>query len=96
MMQKYQPHIFIKHCDGKFECGITILISINSARKCYNYFKDERKSTLYFYSNYVLQFTPGFEQPGTLRWQLALILTLTWIIVFFALIKGIQSLGKVK
>jgi len=32
---------------------------------------------------------------GTIVWQLALCLLLCWLIVFFVLIKGIGSLGKV-
>jgi hypothetical protein len=38
----------------------------------------------------------GMENMGYVVWQLALCLALTWIIVFCVLIKGIQSLGKVR
>jgi solute carrier family 6 amino acid transporter-like protein 5/7/9/14 len=37
----------------------------------------------------------GFDEPGAVVWQLALCLALTWGLIFFVLIRGISSLGKV-
>ena len=34
--------------------------------------------------------------PGSIRWQLALLLLVSWVIVFLVLLKGIDSLGKVR
>ncbi|CAG5126380.1 unnamed protein product, partial [Candidula unifasciata] len=48
-----------------------------------------------YYSNYVLQKSSSIEEFGTLNWRLALCLLLSWIVVGGALIKGVQSLGKV-
>jgi len=52
----------------------------------------------YFYRN-VLQMTPvdegGIDKSGTIVWQLACCLLLCWMLVFFVLVKGISSLGKV-
>ncbi|XP_013404985.1 sodium- and chloride-dependent glycine transporter 1 [Lingula anatina] len=39
--------------------------------------------------------SPGIHDLGPIRWQLAMCLLLAWIIVFFCLIKGIKSSGKV-
>ncbi|BFZ16051.1 hypothetical protein BsWGS_19090 [Bradybaena similaris] len=48
-----------------------------------------------YYSYYVLQKSSSIEEFGTLNWRLALCLLLSWIVVGGALIKGVQSLGKV-
>ena len=47
------------------------------------------------HSNEVLQRSNGIEETTMLNWRLALLLALSWIIVFLVLIKGVQSLGKV-
>jgi len=49
----------------------------------------------YFFSRNVLNITSGLEHSGQVMWPLALCLLLSWMIVFFVLIKGISSLGKV-
>ncbi|KAL5005876.1 hypothetical protein ScPMuIL_017034 [Solemya velum] len=48
-----------------------------------------------YYYNHVIQETGGIEDPGVVRWELALSLLLAWTIVFVVLLKGIQSMGKV-
>jgi len=52
-----------------------------------------------YYYRQVLQMTPvdegGISDSGTIVWQLALCLLLCWMLVFFVLVKGIASLGKV-
>ncbi|ELU04100.1 hypothetical protein CAPTEDRAFT_93564 [Capitella teleta] len=48
-----------------------------------------------YWERYVLDLSPSIEQPGNIRWSLALCLLLGWVIVFLCLIKGIKSTGKV-
>ncbi|KAJ8257281.1 hypothetical protein GJAV_G00183920 [Gymnothorax javanicus] len=48
-----------------------------------------------FWRGRVLGLSKGIEDLGTIRWELALCLLLSWIISFFCLWKGIQSIGKV-
>ena len=51
-----------------------------------------------FYRKYVLQLGPMLDKPGeigSMNWQLTLCLLLSWIIVFFCLMKGVKSSGKV-
>lgn len=48
-----------------------------------------------FYYRKVLQLSWDYNDSGTVVWQLALCLFLSWTIVYLVLIKGIGSLGKV-
>uniref|UniRef100_H3CH97 Transporter n=1 Tax=Tetraodon nigroviridis TaxID=99883 RepID=H3CH97_TETNG len=48
-----------------------------------------------FWRNRVLKVSKGIEEIGSLRWELALCLILTWIICYFCVWKGIKSTGKV-
>jgi len=43
----------------------------------------------------MLDMSGGFHEMGGVRWQLTLCLLLCWVIVFFALAKGITVSGKV-
>ena len=52
-----------------------------------------------FNRKYVLQLGPMLDKPGeigSMNWQLTLCLLLSWIIVFFCLMKGVKSSGKVR
>ncbi|KAJ8312876.1 hypothetical protein KUTeg_010249 [Tegillarca granosa] len=48
-----------------------------------------------FFESKMLQKSTGIEDQGVLRWDLALILLLCWIIVYFCIWKGPKSTGKV-
>jgi len=48
-----------------------------------------------YLSKNVLNEGDGIENMGPIQWKLALCLLAAWIIIFFCLIKGIQSSGKV-
>ncbi|XP_061197519.1 sodium- and chloride-dependent GABA transporter ine-like [Saccostrea echinata] len=48
-----------------------------------------------FYQTYVLEKTKGIEEVGTIKWELALILLLCWVVVYFCIWKGPKSTGKV-
>jgi Sodium:neurotransmitter symporter family len=49
---------------------------------------------MFLRSRKVLQMSYDIDDSGTVVWQLALCLFLTWFIVFLVLIKGVGSLGK--
>jgi len=44
----------------------------------------------------VFEQTSGVDEPGEVKWQLALCLLLAWIIVYFCIWKGVKSVGKVR
>ncbi|XP_070198562.1 uncharacterized protein [Littorina saxatilis] len=48
----------------------------------------------YFYRS-VLDVSSGLGKLGSVKWQMALCLLLCWVIVFFCLVKGIKTAGKV-
>ncbi|XP_041348623.1 sodium- and chloride-dependent GABA transporter ine-like isoform X2 [Gigantopelta aegis] len=54
-----------------------------------------RSPTEDFYLERVLGRTSGIEEQGVIKWELALILLLCWIIVYFCIWKGPKSTGKV-
>lgn len=47
-----------------------------------------------YWQRRVLKISSGIEDVGSLRWELALCLILTWIICYFCVWKGIKSTGK--
>lgn len=48
-----------------------------------------------YFHNFVLDLTDGLHDLGGLRWQLAMCLLGCWVIVFFCLLRGVKSMGKV-
>ncbi|CAN9501613.1 unnamed protein product [Ophioblennius macclurei] len=48
-----------------------------------------------FFAYKMLEQTDGVENAGVLRWELFLILILSWIIIYFCIFKGVKSTGKV-
>ncbi|GAB0095446.1 Transporter [Sergentomyia squamirostris] len=51
--------------------------------------------TAYFWYRTTLDAAPSIEESGGLKWWIVLCLLLAWVIVFFIVMKGIQSSGKV-
>lgn len=43
----------------------------------------------------MLERSSGIEETGRLKWELALILLMCWVIVYFCIWKGPKSTGKV-
>ncbi|GBP89071.1 Sodium-dependent neutral amino acid transporter SLC6A17 [Eumeta japonica] len=51
-------------------------------------------ATQYFWYREALDASPSIEEPGEPKWWIVLCLLLAWIVVFFIVMKGIQSSGK--
>lgn len=43
----------------------------------------------------MLSLSSGIDDPGSLKWDLALCLLLVWLVCFFCIWKGVKSTGKV-
>ncbi|OWK02787.1 SLC6A6 [Cervus elaphus hippelaphus] len=48
-----------------------------------------------FWERQVLSLSSGIDEPGALKWDLALCLLLVWLVCFFCIWKGVKSTGKV-
>ncbi|XP_059471296.1 sodium-dependent neutral amino acid transporter B(0)AT3 isoform X2 [Neocloeon triangulifer] len=51
--------------------------------------------TAYFWYRQTLDVSPSMDDSGGLKWWIVLCLLLAWTVVFFIVMKGIQSSGKV-
>ncbi|XP_066259568.1 sodium- and chloride-dependent transporter XTRP3 isoform X2 [Euwallacea similis] len=56
---------------------------------------EKSSATAYFWYRVTLDASPSIEDPGSLKWWIVLCLLIAWIVVFFIVMKGIQSSGKV-
>lgn len=54
-----------------------------------------QSATTYFWYRTTLDAAPSMDEPGGLKWWIVLCLLISWTIVFFIVMKGIQSSGKV-
>nr|XP_046197219.1 solute carrier family 6 member 22, tandem duplicate 2 isoform X4 [Oncorhynchus gorbuscha] len=52
-------------------------------------------SVIEFWERRILGLSEGIEEIGSVRWDLALCLLLSWIICYFCVWKGVKSTGKV-
>ncbi|XP_018566010.1 sodium- and chloride-dependent transporter XTRP3 [Anoplophora glabripennis] len=56
---------------------------------------EKSSATKFFWYRMTLDASPNIETPGLPKWWIVLCLLLSWIVVFFIVMKGIQSSGKV-
>ncbi|KAH6923229.1 hypothetical protein HPB50_025442 [Hyalomma asiaticum] len=56
---------------------------------------ETKPSSQVYWERYVLEISDGLEDLGGIKWDLALCLLLSWIIVVACLVKGIKTSGKV-
>lgn len=48
-----------------------------------------------YWERHILGISTGLEDPGSIKWDLALTLLLAWVIVYLCICKGIKTSGKV-
>lgn len=56
---------------------------------------EKSSETAYFWYRTTLDAAPDMDHDGGLKWWIVILLLFAWIIVFFIVMKGIQSSGKV-
>lgn len=52
--------------------------------------------TAYFWYRQTIDASPSISETGGVKWWMALSLTLSWLLVWLCIMKGIQSSGKVR
>lgn len=52
--------------------------------------------TSYFWYRETLDAAPSMDDNGGFKWWIVICLMVAWLIVFFIVMKGIQSSGKVR
>ena len=57
---------------------------------------EKSSATTYFWYRQTLNITSSIDDTGGLNWKMTLSLLVAWIMVCLAVIKGIQSSGKVQ
>lgn len=56
---------------------------------------EKSSETAYFWYRTTLDISPTMDTTGGVKWWIVLCLLLAWVTVFFIVMKGIQSSGKV-
>jgi solute carrier family 6 amino acid/orphan transporter-like 15/16/17/18/20 len=56
---------------------------------------EKSSETAYFWYRTTLDAAPDIDNNGGLKWWIVILLLFAWVIVFFIVMKGIQSSGKV-
>ncbi|XP_019644970.1 PREDICTED: sodium- and chloride-dependent glycine transporter 2-like isoform X1 [Branchiostoma belcheri] len=80
-------------CDNTWNTGDCV--DTNSLKNWTGNISDRVSPSEEYWDRYMLSRSAGIGEPVTVKWQLALCLLLAWIVVYFSLIKGIKSSGKV-
>lgn len=76
----------------------TSLLALNSSSNmsvCLTDLSNATSPVREFWERHVLQISSGVDEPGSVRWQVALCLLLVWIICYFCIWKGVKWTGKV-
>lgn len=88
----FQSTVPWSRCDPAWATGTLCHIRGEVLNSTMNHSKT---SSQVYWERSVLQLTDGIDQLGGIKWELALCLLISWIIVVICLIKGIKTSGKV-
>lgn len=56
---------------------------------------EKSSETAYFWYREALDISPSIEETGGLKWWMVLCLLLAWVVVYFIIMRGVKSAGKV-
>jgi solute carrier family 6 amino acid transporter-like protein 5/7/9/14 len=91
MAQSFQSELPWTRCDPEWASGTSCVVrSTNSTLS-----PGSKTSSQVFWERKVLDISSGIEDLGGIKWDLALCLVISWIIVIACLAKGVKTSGKV-
>lgn len=76
-------------------CYKTTYIKFSFQKKKKRKKKEKKLLVKQYFSYQVLGISSGIEEPGGLRWDLALFLLIAWSICYLCIFKGVRWTGKV-
>ncbi|XP_022103092.1 sodium- and chloride-dependent glycine transporter 1-like [Acanthaster planci] len=82
-------------CNREWNTENCVVSKANGTNETTVYLNTSTRPSLEFWDRYVLDRSEGLEDLGEIRWQVALCLLLAWIVVFFCIVRGVKSSGKV-
>ena len=91
MAQTFQTVLPWTRCDLDWAKGTNCVVRSANG----NYTGDVKTSSQVFWERKVLEITDGIEDLGGIKWDLALALAVSWLIVLLCLAKGVKTAGKV-
>ncbi|KAK3700759.1 hypothetical protein QZH41_010942, partial [Actinostola sp. cb2023] len=74
--------------------NVTVNGTLNNYTTKYLHLKNTTSSINEFWELKVLNISGGLDQVGSINWQLALCLLLSWIVCYFCVWKGVKSSGR--
>lgn len=83
--------MFCKQHNSSFYNFFLIVLSIDVVPEC-----EKSSATTYYWYREALDISDSISESGGLNWKMTLCLLAAWSMVCLAMIKGIQSSGKVK
>ncbi|XP_073975723.1 sodium- and chloride-dependent glycine transporter 2-like isoform X2 [Rhodnius prolixus] len=103
MVSSFAPEVPWSKCDPEWadletcyvrgEPQLSNLTLLN--RTSYSENITRETASLQYWEKYVLKLSDGIEHLGPIKWDLALCLLFSWVIVVLCLVKGIKTSGKV-
>lgn len=79
-----------------FVCFVCLIVFLTAAVLVVEPECEKSSATTYFWYRQTLNITSTIDDTGGLNWKMTLSLLVAWILVCLAVIKGIQSSGKVR
>ncbi|XP_054159903.1 sodium- and chloride-dependent glycine transporter 2-like [Oppia nitens] len=79
-------------CNNQWNTKYCHILKVNSSDENNKLFKSPSDE---FFHRHVLQMSDGIEELGSLNYRLVICLMIAWILMFFAISKGVKGLGKV-
>lgn len=91
MAQSFQTELPWTRCDPQWAAGTGCVVRLANATMP----PDSKSSSQVFWERKVLDLSSGIEDLNGVKWDLALCLLVSWIVVIACLAKGVKTSGKV-